>query len=350
VISIVERSSLDEDGYNCLLLQVKPQPIYTNLKFIDAIASYTDSKAFFVLKSESGRIKAALPFSIYSGVYGRVINSLPFYGSHGGITALEKSYIQSKEMIDALLEYAESVDSVAVTVIEPLFNRDSQEIFKDFDYRDSRIGMLNEVDCNGNVESIMASFSPRARNSVRKAMQSGLKVVESQSPESIEFLARIHFENMTSAGRKAKSKNFFTEFLSQIPEDNWVIIEAHLEGERVASLLLIFTSDVIEYFTPVTLTVYKQLQPLSLLILHGFLFATKKKIRYWNWGGTWTNQEGVYKFKKQWNPIESTYFRYTKILRQTILDIDTPTLMSAYPHYYVYPINQIDVSEGIKSK
>ena len=341
---------MDEDGYNCLLLQVQPQTIYTNLKFIDAIASYTDSKTYFVVKSEKGRIKAILPFSIYSGAYGSVINSLPFFGSHGGITAIEKSWIQSKEMIDALLEYAGSVDSVAVTVIEPLFNRDFQEIFKDFDYRDSRIGMLNEVECNGNVESIMASFSSRARNSIRKAMKSGLEVVESRSPESIEFLARVHLENMTSAGRKAKSEKFFVEFLSNLPEDNWVIIEAHLEGERVASLLIIFTPDVVEYFTPVTLNVYKQLQPLSLLILNGFLFATKKKIRYWNWGGTWTNQEGVYKFKQQWNPIESAYFRYTKILRQTILDIDVPTLMSAYPHFYVYPINQIDVSGSTRPK
>ena len=130
------------------------------------------------------------------------------------------------------------------------------------------------------------------------------------------------------------------EFLSHLPRDNWVILEAHMQEERVASLLLIFTSDFVEYFTPVTLAEYKQLQPLSLLILHGFLFATEKKIRYWNWGGTWMNQEGVYKFKKQRNPKESAYFYHTKILKQSILDMDVQTLMSAYPHFYVYPINQ----------
>jgi lipid II:glycine glycyltransferase (peptidoglycan interpeptide bridge formation enzyme) len=145
---------------------------------------------------------------------------------------------------------------------------------------------------------------------------------------------------MTSAGRKAKSKKFFVEFLRTVPNGNWIILEAYLEEERVASLLLIFTSDIVEYFTPVILDGHKHLQPLSLLIFYGFVFANQKQIRYWNWGGTWMTQSGVYKFKKQWNPKETEYSYYTKVLDETILNIDGQTLMSAYPFFYVYPMDQ----------
>jgi hypothetical protein len=307
--------------------------------FLDAIASHTKSKIFFVVSTEGDKINATLPFCVYSGVYGPVINSLPFFGSHGGIITLEKTLSLSKEIVDALLLYARSIDCVAITIIEPLFNRVPEEIFKEFSYRDSRIGLYNEVVHNCDSEGIVQSFDSRARNSIRKAIKSGVNVVESHSSESIEFLARVHFENMTSLGRKAKSKFFFTEFLRQLPQENWIILEAFLGEERIASLLLIFTSDIVEYFTPVTLSEHKQIQALSLLILHGFLFAKEKQIRYWNWGGTWRDQEGVYKFKKQWNPKETEYSYYTKVLDETILNIDGQTLMSAYPFFYVYPMD-----------
>jgi hypothetical protein len=339
MIDIVERSSLDEAGYRCLQLQVKPNPIYSNLNFLDAIASHTNSKLLFVVSTDGGKIDATLPFCIYSGVYGPVINSLPFFGSHGGITSLDKNVSKSKEIIDALVAFARTIDCAAVTVIEPLFNREPQGTYKDFDYRDSRIGLYNEVDYESDSEAIIKSFDSRARNSIRRAIKSGIKVVQSQSSESIDFLAQIHFENMTSAGRKAKSKKFFVEFLRTIPKGDWIILEAHLEEERVASLLLIFTSDIVEYFTPVTLAEHKHLQPMSLLILHGFVFANQKQIRYWNWGGTWMTQSGVYKFKKQWNPRETEYSYYTKIFNQRILDVDAQSLMSAYPYFYVYPVN-----------
>jgi hypothetical protein len=340
MIRIVERSSLDEACYNSLQIRVHPQPIYTSLKFIDAIAKHTNSKVFFVVSTESGTITASLPFCIRSGVYGPVINSLPFFGSHGGVTTLRTKPSHSKEVIDALVAHARAIDCAAITVIEPLFNREPQEIFKDFDYRDSRIGLYNEVHRESSSEDIMKSFDSRARNSIRKALGSGIEVVKSHSLESIEFLARSHVENMNSLGRKAKDKSFFFEFLHQIPNDNWIILEAHLKEERIASLLLIFTPDIIEYFTPVTVDEHKRIQPMSLLIFQGFLFAKEKQIRYWNWGGTWMNQDGVYKFKKQWNPKETKYFYYTKILNLGILGVDSRTLLETYPFFYVYPMNQ----------
>ena len=164
-----------------------------------------------------------------------------------------------------------------------------------------------------------------------------MKVVKTHSLESINFLAKIHVENMTSLGRKAKSEEFYFEFLSQLPIENWVILEAHLEEETIASLLLIYSSDFVEYFTPVTLSEYKHLNPMSMLILHGFVLATKMKISFWNWGGTWLNQEGVYKFKKQWNPMEIKYTYHTTVLKPPILDVEADFLMSSYPFFYIYP-------------
>jgi lipid II:glycine glycyltransferase (peptidoglycan interpeptide bridge formation enzyme) len=338
MISVIERNSLDEKAYSELIRQAAPQPIYRNLNFLDAIAKHTNSKLHFVVSLENGCFNAVLPFCIYAGKFGSVINSLPFFGSHGGIISPQNSITLEKAVIDTLQVYAKKNDCIAITLIESLFEGKPQEIYKDFDHQDSRIGLYNEILFSNSTEEILKGFQSRARNGIRKATKSGIEVFESRSQESIEFLARVHFESMTSSGRKAKSKNFFFEFLSEIPEDNWVILEARLNEEQVASLLLLYTSDFVEYFTPVTLAEYKQMQPLSLLILHGFIFARDMRIGFWNWGGTWTSQTGVYEFKKQWNPKETRYNYYTSVLKQSILDIDPQDLMLAYPFFYVYPI------------
>ena len=338
MISIIKRQELDEKRYSALLLQAAPQPIYTSLHFLDAIAAYTQSKLCFVTKAEGNRITAALPFCVYEGKFGPIVNSLPFFGSNGGIVSQEKNPRISQEIIDRLLIYSESIDCAAVTIIEPLLNREDAEIYRKFDFKDLRIGLFNEISSHDNIDSITKSFTSRARNSIAKAVNNGLEVVTSHSDESIDFLAEVHFENMTSAGRKAKNYNFFTHILNELPSDNWIILEAKLEGKRIASLLLIYNADFVEYFTPVTLPAFKNLQPMSLLILHGFIFAREKRIRYWNWGGTWVDQSGVYQFKTQWNPVETHYAYHTKILNQAILDLDPNEVMEAYPYFFVYPI------------
>ena len=338
MISIIERGDLDELAYASLLVEASPQPIYTSLNFLDAIASYTKSKLCFVTKVEDNRILAALPFCVYEGAFGPVVNSLPFFGSNGGIVGRNRNPRISQEIIDHLLIYSKSIDCAAVTVIEPLLNREDEDVYRNFDFQDTRIGLINEIISYDNIESITKSFMPRARNSIKKAAKNNIKIVMSHSNESIDFLAKAHGENMTSEGRKAKNQDFFTYFLNELTPDHWIILEAMLDGKRIASLLLIHTSDFVEYFTPVTLAKYKDLQPMSLLILHGFVYAKEKRIRYWNWGGTWMNQSGVYRFKTQWNPMEIRYTYHTKILKDSILDLDTQEVMEAYPFFFVYPI------------
>ena len=41
------------------------------------------------------------------------------------------------------------------------------------------------------------------------------------------------------------------------------------------------------------------------------LYAHKKGLKHWNWGGTWETQEGVMAFKRKWGAIDKKYFYYT---------------------------------------
>jgi hypothetical protein len=341
MITIVKRELIDEIQYNNLLRRSSPSFIYSELFFLDAIASYLECEVNFILRIDGDEITAALPFCVCYGEFGPVINSLPFFGSHGGVINLNKGLSDTKEIIDTLSRFSREIGCASLTLIESYLSKEPQEAFSDFQYRDSRIGLYNKLNSLMSREEILNSFETRARTSIRKALKSGLTFRESKSDNSIDFLATVHIEYMNSIGGKAKSKEFFTTFLDKLPRQNWVILEAYFEEKRVASLLLIYNSDVIEYFTPVALPEFKKFQPISLLVYAGFEFAIRENISLWNWGGTWMSQKGVYQFKKQWKPIEATYSYYCQVLNPLILETRQDAINLAYPYFYVYPFDSI---------
>jgi lipid II:glycine glycyltransferase (peptidoglycan interpeptide bridge formation enzyme) len=126
-------------------------------------------------------------------------------------------------------------------------------------------------------------------------------------------------------------------------QDQWLILEATLEGKRIASLLLLFSNEATEYFTPAILPEFRHLQALSLLIFEGMNFAISKEILIWNWGGTWKSQKGVYDFKRKWGAEESTYNYFCAILDESILDRSREEISEAYPHFYVVPFDALEV-------
>jgi hypothetical protein len=73
--------------------------------------------------------------------------------------------------------------------------------------------------------------------------------------------------------------------------------------------------------------------------------AVVSGIYYWNWGGTWLTQNGVYNFKKKWGTKDLRYFYYTIVLDRGILSLTKEELLAAYSHFYVIPFNVLGGSK-----
>jgi len=69
--------------------------------------------------------------------------------------------------------------------------------------------------------------------------------------------------------------------------------------------------------------------------------ATKKKCKYWNWGGTWLSQTGVYQFKKRWGTHDLKYNYYTNLIDNSILNLSKEDLLREYPYFYVLPFSAL---------
>src|SRR3954468_19561869 len=77
-----------EASYSAFLSTHPARMLYYSLAYRDLLASHLDCEArYFAAVDGDGAVHGILPTMIRNGPYGPVVNSLPFFGSHGGVLA-----------------------------------------------------------------------------------------------------------------------------------------------------------------------------------------------------------------------------------------------------------------------
>jgi lipid II:glycine glycyltransferase (peptidoglycan interpeptide bridge formation enzyme) len=176
-------------------------------------------------------------------------------------------------------------------------------------------------------------------------MRNDIVIDRRKSRENLNFLREVHRENMQAINGRTKPERFFAGLEEHFLNDERMrLFTAYHENEPVASLLLFFYNQTVEYFMPAIREKYRTLQPLSLLIYEGMLDAVREGYTVWNWGGTWLSQKGVYDFKKKWGARETRYHYYISLFddKSQLLTLSPERIQAAYPYFYVLPFNRLE--------
>lgn len=189
---------------------------------------------------------------------------------------------------------------------------------------------------------VMKALPSKTRNMVRKAEKLGITITANRREGAMSFLADTHEKNMAKIGGIAKPKHFFAMIEEKLEYGtDYRIYTASYQGQLVAALLLFYFNQTVEYFTPVIVEQYRSSQPLSLLIYRAMSDAVTQGLEWWNWGGTWHTQDGVYKFKQSWGAIDMPYRYFTNVMDLSILTWDKNLILSTFPYFYVVPFDQL---------
>jgi hypothetical protein len=341
--------NLPKKVWDLLIVNNKKALFYHSPYYHDLLKSYLNCQLKYNLISDSSGPLAVLPMMISSSLkYGKVINSLPYYGSNGSVIyRSDLSYIERCEINKIILKTLNSYidDTVsAITIIMNPNDSSQQEWFEanfKADFVGFRIGQITELptfneDCE--LKLFQMYSSPRPRN-IRKAIKSGAEVYHSNNKEDLKFLYNVHQENIRAIGGISKEWLFFDNVINYIPAENFKIWVCKINNIKVSALLVFYYNKTVEYFTPATLQDYRKFQPSSLIIHKAMINASMKNYRYWNWGGTWESQKGVYDFKKKWNANDFKYKYFTKVFNKEILNIPKQEILKTYPYFYVLPFN-----------
>jgi len=304
---------------------------------------------YLLLVDYDNKIKAALPLFIKQNQqFGTVINSLPFYGSNGAAICPGGNELFKNELLTAYKDLLKETDCAAATLISSPFEQNN-EIYENIlepTFIDKRIGQLTPLPkaCDDLDDRLMSMYHQKTRNLVRKAAKYGFNVSADPTSEAIDFLIEVHRENMLEIGGITKPDSFFR----LIPEffeygAHYRIYCAYKGKEPCAAMLVFYFNRTVEYFTPVVKKEYRSEQPLSLLIYRAMAEAVNEGYSWWNWGGTWISQEGVYHFKKRWGTEDKPYFYFVNLRSNSLLSVSSSELLKEYPYFYVVPFDRIQI-------
>lgn len=287
---------------------------------------------------EHGSILAALPLMAMDGPLGSVFNSLPFFGSNGGI--IGRNLAARSELVRTYTEMVHASGVAAGTIIEnPLSPENANELVHDI--TDERIGQLTPLPSSSDKKAaLMHSFHYKTRNMIRKAEKLGVEVVVDN--EAMPFLVAVHEENMHEMRAMPKSKSFFDSLPRYFRSGkDYRLYVARLNGDAVAAVLVFFYNRTAEYYTPVLRKQYRESQALSAAIFCAMCDAASLAYEWWNWGGTWRSQEGVYRFKSRWGTKDLPYRYFVTVNNSQVLKADRADLLAAYPSFFTVPFSEL---------
>ncbi len=325
--------------YDEYLLSKECSLFYYSSKYRDFIKKLLGCEEEYLLAMEDDTIQGILPLMYIQVHPWRVYNSLPYYGSNGGILAdNEKAY---NELLNAYNEVAHSRSTLSSTIItNPLIEKSLHGVVHD--YTDYRVGQLTRVSgTKDDWEKLLDRIESSARRNVKKALRKGVTVEVDHN--QLGHLCDMHRKNIQAIGGMPKSDEFF-KLIPQYfaPGQDFNLYVARLDGIVVAGLLIFYFNETVEYFTPAIDSEYRSNQPLSLIILTAMTEAARRGFKWWNWGGTWPSQIGVYRFKRKWAAIERRYYYYTKLNDCSILQWPRDRILKTFPNFFIVPFSALN--------
>jgi hypothetical protein len=342
-------SATNSEEYEDFLRSMPNSMIYSTglyREFLHSVLGDVNS-TYFLARGSAGLV-GALPVFWCKRDGKTVGNSLPYYGSHGDVVvAPEEGDRLSIErgLIDCLLSEASARKAAALNIVTQPF-REDHSAFESHGLAcvDKRIGQISELPVGGNSEiiqdAILEGCHQKTRNSTRKALAGNFKIEESQDLDDWRELHRLHAINMERVGGQSKSwdqVHALYSFFSQSGAGKLYI--ARREGVFAGGLVVLLYEQWAEYFIPVSDEEFRSEQVLSAVILRAMTDAAVAGARYWNWGGTWSSQEGVYRFKSRWGARDYLYSYYGQVFDKELLEMSPDAIRLQFPNFYVRPFN-----------
>lgn len=338
---VVELTQEHEDAYERFLERSPAALFYHSLGFRDFVVRLLGCEPRYAVAMSRGDVVGAMPLMVMDGPYGTVLNSLPYFGSNGGVLVTDPD--ARPLLTDWYEAQVRGAGVAAATVIaNPLDAETSPPLSRDLG--DERVGLITPLAPSTDPEdSVLRAIDGSARRNIQKASRSGVTV--GLEDDGMDVLERLHTANMASIGGRPKSPEFF----KLVPDcfrhgEDYDLYVARIDDQPVAALLTFYFGHTVEYYVPATDHEFRTVQPMAAVLHRAMADAVAKGFRNWNWGGSWTNQESLIRFKAKWGGRPHVYRYFTRLRSQGILSATPERLLAGYPGFYVVPFSALQVA------
>ncbi len=318
--------------------------VYHSVRYARFLETLLGARVEYRVAVRDGAAVGVLPLMSRDGPFGTVLNSMPFFGSYGGVIAADEA--AAAALWAAYRRRLAEPGVAAATVIANPFADPPGAAAAPWTHRDRRIAQFSPLFPAADFpQRLRARIDGTARRNLRKAQEAGITVAVEN--DAVAFLRACHRAGMAAIGGTPKPDAVFA-LLPQCfrPDRDFRLYVARLDGEPVAALLVLYYGRIAEYFIPATLAEHRALQPMAAILWRALCDAAAEGREVWNWGGTWESQTGVFRFKRKWG-AEAAAYEYRITVRKPALLTQTPAaLTAAYPYFYVAPFSALSPPGG----
>ena len=197
---------------------------------------------------------------------------------------------------------------------------------------------------NKNKDDLWNKFEQRVRRSVRKSEKNEIKIItENISENELDNFYKLHVDSMKIKNGKMKPKQFFSILLKNfVIRKDYDIFIAKKQNQSIAYLLVFYHKNMAEYYMPAYDPKYISFQSTSHLIWESIKKGLEKKINYYNFGGTWKNQNELYRFKRGWDASDFNYNYFIFRDLDRIKEIGIKKILEEYKYFYVSPFVDLE--------
>ncbi len=336
-LSVVPLGPEYESAYQSFVESHPQALVFYTAKYRDFLCALLGCEARYLVALRGESIVGVLPMMQLDGPYGRVLNSLPYFGSNGGPLVTDPDCYGP--LISSYHEQLYDGNASAGTLISnPLAPRTEPPDHDVVQVKLGHVTTLPAESCEGDLFQIV---DKSRRWDVRKAERLGIRVAIDN--DAIPALQDMHKESMDAIGALAKAPDFFTALPKHFRAGaDYDIFVARLDDLAVAALLVFYTGTSVDYFMPAVPPESRGAQPLALILKTAMLHAVQRGGLRWNWGGSPSGHMTLQRFKAKWGGEPVYYRAWTRINDPALFSATAEALRSGYPGFFVIPYDRLD--------
>lgn len=335
----------DSSSIGRFVLRHEAGQIYWSPMFLDFIRATTGATTACLVAESAGEVVGVLPYAYRDSSEGVVVNSLPWYGSHGA-TLVEASDAGDRARTALLDAYREATFALepltAVTILGMHELAHEAQIHDALGTiaRDRRIGTVTPLASDDgrplDDEQLMASFHSKTRNLVRKSMNQDL-VEEVDTDEAWAIVETMHADVQAAQGRRAKQVKDFAA-LRALPPDVTRVSVARLGGVPIGALLVATHGCWTEYLVPVSALEHRARQPMTFLIWRAMQAVRDAGALHWSWGGSGETQDSLLHFKTRFGGRATPYTYSIHAEEPDRAAAAAPAVLAEIGDWYIFPV------------
>jgi len=261
--------------------------LFSSPQWINAVGKTYDFVMNASVRTNGGRIEAAIPFSYISDFRGDRVVSLPF-----------------SDYCDPVLDDMESWNQLVTPLLAYKVPVTLRCLRNEVPARDSRFNLKaralwHGVDLTRPEEELWAGLNGSARQNIRKAQRSGVVVREGRSIEDIRIFHRMHRRLRKSKYRLlAQPLSFFENLFQEFAHTDGInVLIAEHGGEPIAGIVLLEWNGTLYYKFNASLD--QQYCPNDLLAWNGLLCGRRRGMVRFDFGLSDLEQPGLVRYKRK---------------------------------------------------